>query len=262
MFFPFPPFLSWKYVVRWIWCFLILFFCTRDMMNIFWSFVSIKCRPRVAMLFSPFLRMCLWCDGPPLPPLPEGAMKFSPLSSCLPVVRLIYMMFSDPFFVQWTWWTFSDSLFQLNIMSATGSHVVLSLSSHLPLVWWSPPQKKGAMICSPQKYYSSRAKQGFKGGGSWKLSGVKQTCNKGRKTVLQFSVHVVVWSVSFPQLKLDERCRRWCGFSQHQPGFQAAGVFYLLFFFITKPQTRLFKIIVRNPVIAHFQSHCGSFSSS
>ena len=100
------------------------------------------------------------------------------------------------------------------------------------------------------------------GGGSWKLSGVKQTCNKGRKTVLQFSVHVVVWSVSFPQLKLDERCRRWCGFSQHQPGFQAAGVFYLLFFFITKPQTRLFKIIVRNPVIAHFQSHCGSFSSS
>jgi len=34
------------------------------------------------------------------------------------------------------------------------------------------------------------------------------------------------------------------------------------FFYITKPQTRLFKIIVRNPVIARFQSHCGSLSSS
>ena len=146
-------------------------------------------------------------------------------------------------------------------MSATGA-MLFSLFPRMCL-WCDGPPPQGAMICSPQKYYSSRAKQGFKGGGgSWKLSGVKQTCNKGRKTVLQFSVHVVVWSVSFPQLKLDERCRRWCGFSQHQPGFQAAGVFYLLFFFITKPQTRLFKIIVRNPVIAHFQSHCGSFSSS
>ena len=38
------------------------FFCTMDMMNIFWSFVSIKCRPR-GHLFSPFPPMWLWCDG-------------------------------------------------------------------------------------------------------------------------------------------------------------------------------------------------------
>ena len=134
MFFPFPPLFVLKVSLPWspppwrshdffspfvlftTWydgydVFLILFFCTMDMMNIFWFFVSIKCRPRGAMLFSLFPRMCLWCDGP-------------------------------------------------------------------------PPQ--GALICSPQKYYSSRAKQALRGGGggggSRKPSGVKQTCNKGRKT--------------------------------------------------------------------------------
>ena len=72
------------------------------------------------------------------------------------------MMFSDPFFFfeQCTWWTFSNPLFQLNVGHGEPCCSLPFLTCAFGVM--VPPQ--GAMICSPQKYYSSRAKQGFKGG--------------------------------------------------------------------------------------------------